>query len=420
MIVEINLGILKFDLDECSIDKLDKVLEKQIKERQRKSFKEFLEKQDKMIASKKTCCPKCKIKMRNKGKLPVKISMISGKVSVKKTRFRCLACGAERYPLDEFWNTDKGHTFEMIEKALYLATEVSYEKASTTLNKLTGAKISHGKLQKIAKQEGAIARKELEDVSSDLFGLGLDPGEIIKRTKNDCLVIAIDGGFIPDREKDYFEAKVGVIYGLKANVSKNRVALTDRVAYASLEDSFKFGQKLFCLARRHGLMSAGKVIAIGDGARWIRNLIADFFPKAIYLLDLFHLKTKINKVLNTDEDMDLREAICEVCQRGQPDKALFLLDSYKALTPEKQEEVRKLKYYIRSNRVGIANYRRSSLFGSGAVEKAVDIIVSRRFKTRGMSWLRPGAAGMLALRLLRFNGQWDSYWKKRFDGLCAT
>lgn len=167
-------------------------------------------------------------------------------------------------------------------------------------------------------------------------------------------------------------------------------------------------------------MSAGRVLAIGDGAAWIRNLVADMFPQATYLLDLFHLKRRVSQVLNSDEDERLRQAVYEACQRGQPSEALSCLSTYKAQTTEKAEELRKLKGYIHVNRVGISNYARSDLFGSGAVEKAVDVLVSRRFKTRGMSWLRPGASGMLALRLLRFNGQWDSYWERRLEGLCAT
>jgi len=53
--------------------------------------------------------------------------------------------------------------------------------------------------------------------------------------------------------------------------------------------------------------------------------------------------------------------------------------------------------------------------GSGVVEKTVDILVARRFKLRGMSWYDTNAAKLLRLRLLKLNGEWDSYWEKRFD-----
>ena len=416
MIVEIDLGVLKFELEECSIDKLDQALDVAIKRRQRAVFKEYMEREDARLVKENRTCPKCGQAMSINSRQTRRMGILAGPVTIYRRRLRCRVCGLERYPLDEKWTRSRRHTLPVIERALYLATDTSYEKAAAALKKLTGAEMSHGQIQMLAKEEGAQAGRELDKQAHDLFGLGLDPGEIIKRGKDDTIIIAVDGGMIPDRAtKDDFEAKVGVIYGIKAQVSKGRMALVDRVAYASLEDGFRFGQKLFCLARRHGVLSAGRALLIGDGAAWIRHLAADFFPQAVYLLDLFHLKRRINQVLNTDQDEALACAIVEACQKGEPRRALSLLHGYHAQTPEHAEELRKLQGYIYTNREGIANYARSDLFGSGAVEKAVDILISRRFKMRGMSWLKGGAKGMLALRLLRFNGQWDAYWKQRME-----
>jgi hypothetical protein len=43
----------------------------------------------------------------------------------------------------------------------------------------------------------------------------------------------------------------------------------------------------------------------------------------------------------------------------------------------------------------------------------VDIVVCRRFKTRGMSWFRRGVSHLLHLKLLRLNGTWDRHWAGR-------
>lgn len=344
---------------------------------------------------------------------PRKLGILAGTVTLTRRRLRCPSCGTTCYPLDKVIGGTTKHTLPVVERALYLSTDLSYEKASFALFRLTGAQISHGPIQSLAKKEGALVGKDLEKMASDLFGMGLDPGEVITRSKEDTLIVAIDGGNIKERAKDKLEAKVGVVYGIKAQVSKNRVALIDRVDYASLENTYKFGQKLFCLARRQGVMSAGRVLAIGNGATWIRRLIEEFFPFALYLLDLYHLKRCLREVLSADEDKTLREAIIKKCLEGKPDAALALLNQFIPEDTEQTEKFRKLKVYIHSNRVGIENYGKSGLFGSGAVEKAVDLIVSRRFKLRGMSWLRPGAKAMLALRLLRFNGEWDDYWRCR-------
>jgi hypothetical protein len=52
-------------------------------------------------------------------------------------------------------------------------------------------------------------------------------------------------------------------------------------------------------------------------------------------------------------------------------------------------------------------------YGSGPIEKTGDITVVRRFKKRGMSWYKSGANRLLRLRLLKLNGEWDTYWQQR-------
>lgn len=111
----------------------------------------------------------------------------------------------------------------------------------------------------------------------------------------------------------------------------------------------------------------------------------------------------------------MREAVTAVCVRGRPDEAIGLLRPFDPGEEERYQLLHeRLMGYIGANAEGIRNYARTDLFGSGSVEKAVDIIVSRRFKCRGMSWLKPGAQSMLKLRLLRFNGDWDAHWESRF------
>ena len=68
---------------------------------------------------------------------------------------------------------------------------------------------------------------------------------------------------------------------------------------------------------------------------------------------------------------------------------------------------------MRSNALGIENYVCTDLFGSGCVEKAVDVLISRRFKLPGMSWLKPGAQGMVKLKVLRYNRTWNDQAARR-------
>jgi len=69
--------------------------------------------------------------------------------------------------------------------------------------------------------------------------------------------------------------------------------------------------------------------------------------------------------------------------------------------------------YVEANAEGITNLARLEASGSGAAEKTVDTLIVHRYKKRGMSWSRSGSGALLRLRLLKANGQWESYWSSR-------
>jgi len=411
MIVRLDLGSLELDVSDLSASQADARLHELVRERERTAFAQMCAQVDAAGLADRSCA--CGGELRIKDRRRRNVSTSGGEVVVTVRRLRCPECGSQVRPLDAFLPPGHRHTLPVIEAGLYLATDVSYAKSSATLEKLTGARISHGQLQRLAEAEGSRIDTGLHALADDLYGLGLDPGEVVKRTRDDTLVIAIDGGAVPDRATgDDFEAKVAVIYGVRAEISKGRHALVDRVGYAGIEDSVTFAKRVSTLAMLHGMRSAGRVLAIGDGAGWIRRMIRDFLPDAIYLLDLFHLKRRIREVLCEETEAGLLQSVFAACAAGDPREALRLLAGH--MPPEEKSEAhRKLLHYIKANALGIANYARSDLFGSGCVEKGVDLIVSRRFKGLGRTWFKPGALGMLKLRMLRFNGQWDDYWSER-------
>jgi hypothetical protein len=411
MIVRIDLGVLELDVSGLTASQADARLHGLVRAKERAAFAEMCAQVEAAGMAVRSCT--CGGEFKIKDRRTRTVSTLGGETGISVRRLRCPECGAQTRPLDGFLEPGRRHTLPVVEAGLYLATDLSYSKSAAALEKIAGARVSHSQLQRLAEAEGPRIDAGLHRAAEDLYGLGLDPGESVTRTRDDTLVIAIDGGAVPDRESgDVFEAKVAVLYGVRAEVSRGRHALVDRVGYAGIEDSATFAKRVSTLAIQHGMRSAGRVLAIGDGAGWIRRVVRDFLPGAIYLLDLFHLKRRISQVLCEDGDAPLLERVTAACMAGDPSRALLLLAS-RAPREDRAEAWRKLYLYIRSNAGGIANYARSDLFGSGAVEKGVDLIVSRRFKGMGRTWFRPGAAGMLKLRMLRFNGQWDRYWSER-------
>jgi len=411
MIVRVDLGVVEFDLDAPTTALLDRGLEGAVREAHRAAAVKAYAKLESMMLDSPQC-PECGADLTIVKTSKRKIGLLCGPVRVPVRTWGC-ACGYATRPLESALPQGR-HSLAVIERGLYLTTMIGYQRSSETLSHLTAAEISHGTLQRLAKSEAPRIDARIVRTTADLYTNGVAPSELVARTRADTLVIAMDGGYVPDRATRHdFEAKCGVVYGSRVRVSKDRIELSDRVAYAGIEDAQTFGERMSVIAMEQGMLSAGRVIVIGDGAGWIRSIARDVFPDAVYVLDLYHLKHRIRQVFPEDWEACVRDEAVAACLSGDPLAAIRVLRATPP-APDRHDAWHKLLYYIRRNALGIENYVRTDLFGSGCVEKAVDILISRRFKSQGMSWLRPGAQGMVKLKVLRYNRRWNDHWGSRF------
>jgi len=303
-------------------------------------------------------CPKCGKPMIRRGRVSRRVETLLGVLTVERVRVRCLECHEDQYPLDEAMGLAPRmeSTVGVRERALWTAVELSYEKSEDFLHKFTGLTVSHGMLHRW---------------------------------------------------------KVGVIFSERAAISKGRVELLDKHRYAAFSTAQNFGEQFYLACARYGLHGA-RVVFVGDGAHWIRHLQQLHFPDALYVLDLWHLERKGQQVFG--EDAEPLVATCVGCARVGDSRGLLrtLFDERRhARTTERRMAIGDLIRYGVLNREGIEHIPRAEAMGSGAVEKQVDVIVARRLKRRGMSWYRRGSAALLRLRLLKLNGEWDSYWDQR-------
>jgi hypothetical protein len=411
MIVRVDLGVVEFDLEAPTTAMLDRSLEGAVREAHRAAaVKAYAELEAQLLCSPE--CPVCGAGLRVVKTSKRKIGLLCGPVRIPVRTWSC-SCGHTTRPLEQSLPMGQ-HSLAVVERGLYLTTMIGYQRSSEALSHLSAAEISHGTLQRLAKAEASRIDERIAETTEQLYTNGVAPTELVTRTRSDTLVIAVDGGFVPDRStKHDFEAKCGVVWGSRAQVSKGRVELTDRVAYAGIEDARTFGERMSVIAMEQGMLSAGRTIVIGDGAGWIRHMARDVFPDAVYVLDLYHLKHRVRQVFPEEWEAGIREDTIAACLAGDPIGAIRVLRAASP-TPDRDEAYRKLLFYIRRNALGIENYTRTDLFGSGCVEKAVDVLISRRFKLRGMSWLKPGAQGMVKLKVLRYNRAWNDHWGSRF------
>ena len=335
-----------------------------------------------------------------------------GKVSFERLRLRCINCGQETIPLDSALGLEPRttHSLEVQERCLWLATEMSYAKASATAAEMRGWEVSHGSIHQWVQVLGVELEEEIKATQAEMFEHG-----VLQEVKEapDTLWVSVDGTLVHDRDHQNMEIKAGMVWSRVATVSKGRTELIDRQLYAGVESSAVFGERLVSQLQARGVFHARQVFVVADGAHWIKNFAERYLPDAIYLLDWFHLVENLRFGLGHQHPR-LGRAL-ELAHAGRAYDLIQLLEraSRRLQDPEQIPRCQKLIDYVRANRIGIKNYQQVPEASSGPIEKAIDILASRRLKSRGTSWRRAGADHIVRLRLLRMNKDWDRFWNRR-------
>ena len=248
----------------------------------------------------------------------------------------------------------------------------------------------------------------------------LDKGENLAERIGELpevLYVQVDGTAIHDRESgEWMECWVGTSFSPRVNVSKGRVWLMDRKTYASVEKAESFGEKFYIECLKQGVEKAGRVYFIGDGALCIKKLKNDYFPQAIGVLDIWPFERELKRVLG-EKKTETVAKLKSLALEGKAEEIVNRLMKEVSVERKKSEDIFKLAEYVMNNAEWIRNIPKVKGYSSGPVEKTVDITVSRRFKKRGMSWYRHRVNPWLQMRLLKLNGEWETYWDQRKEEL---
>lgn len=162
----------------------------------------------------------------------------------------------------------------------------------------------------------------------------------------------------------------------------------------------------------------------GDGGAWIRTLYQEWYAQGRLLLDAYHLRKKIHTRLREAFHRTDRDRVADghrlyrLLRQGKVLTAHQQVSQLRTQTERLREPaaLRKLQAYLMRHQEGMwypQALAEGIDIGTGAIEKGGDIVICRRFKTRGMRWSRPGAEAVLQYRLLVLNDDWDRYWNMR-------
>ena len=189
----------------------------------------------------------------------------------------------------------------------------------------------------------------------------------------------------------------------------------------AIEDSATFGWRIYEEALRRGLLQAKRVIVLGDGAEWIKNLAQLHFPDALRIVDFYHAKEHVAglcKALFSQPKLiaEYRERWWEWLEQGNIEAIMEDARRYLPKDLKENKDARREINYLDKNKehMRYEQFRQQDLFiGSGVIEATCKNLVGKRLKQSGMEWTVRGANAVIALRCATLSHRFQDYWDQR-------
>jgi hypothetical protein len=248
--------------------------------------------------------------------------------------------------------------------------------------------------------------------------------------KEKTLYLQVDGSMAPikgDKERDFKEVKLGLAYydsDIIKKTTKNgkeRVEIRNKRFVSSIGEGVEnFKRMFFSLAKLKGYYTIPEIVIISDGASWISKMREEYFPKAIYILDWYHVMDHLWKTAyalfgenNIEKCEKWINPLKELLWNGKVEDVIANLTIEGKSRKKNQDPIWQLYGYFSSNKDGMKydKFRaKGHHIGSGAIESANKYIVANRLKQAGMRWTLSRANSMIWLRCKYFENRWNDFW----------
>ncbi|MGA7919477.1 MAG: ISKra4 family transposase [Candidatus Acidiferrales bacterium] len=360
-----------------------------------------------------------------------------GPVRISRPYYLCSRCHAGQFPVDvelDIENTEFSPGVRRMQALV--GQETPFDRGREQLQLLAGLEVTTKSVERTAETIGAdIAQREQEEIQK---ALQLDL-PVIAGAPIPILYVQMDGTGVPVVKRETVgrqgktegqpshtrEAKLGCVFTQATWDWKGYpIRDPDSTTYTgAIETAEEFGKRIYREAWKRGWSRAKKKVVIGDGAEWIWNLVAEHFPDALQIVDLYHARQHLWEVarqLYPHEEVK-QKAWMKVHQKrlldkGKITKLVSSLRSSDSHHPEVVEKIRSEADYFERNakRMQYPKFRRQHLFiGSGVIEAGCKTVIASRLKRSGMFWTVPGANAILTLRCSHLNGRFEDYWEQR-------
>jgi len=377
---------------------------------------------------------RCGERMESQGVRRKDLLTILGPVVYRRSMFRCPACQATRYPGDEALDVVETTRSPGLRRLMARAgSQSTFKDGRDDLQIYAGLTVSAKDVERVAERIG----QEMEAWSQRERQRVLD--EDAEPEKDVPLMyISYDGTGVPMRPEELVgvkgkrpdgvaktrEAKLGCVF-TQTGLDEEGYPIRDpgsTTFVGAIETSDTFGWRMYGEARRRGLSRARRVVILGDGAEWVKNLAEMHFPQAVSIIDLYHAREHVaglGRILfgsNAKTMERRRQRWWALLDAGRVETIVFQARRNLPEDPDLKKAAEAEIRYLDKNkeRMRYTEFRTQGLFvGSGVVEAGCKTVIGQRLKQSGMEWTVRGANAIISLRCMMKSNRLEDYWESR-------
>jgi Uncharacterised protein family (UPF0236) len=403
----------------------------------------------------------CGHRQRLVAQRPKQVLTLMGPLLVSRPYYQCqllepvqqasASCRHGEAPFDEVWGIQTGRTSPGVQKLISsLSASMTLTEATTVFTSLLPLSLSERQALNLLQPVGEeLMRQEDEQVEQVFQAAAHKHSQ--RQEDHDAtpirrLYLEMDGvlarlrrGSVPMEEQErkragdvYREVKVGAVFEATRGRERSELApgvFVDEpgpIKYIARRTKAEaFGPLLYQLAQKSGLERAEQVVILGDGAAWIWRLVAEHFPQAIQILDLYHAQEHLWKVANavygsgTSQGAVWAKAVGDLLSEGDIEEVVEHIEALPTIPPEpgasrSVPEIEADYFRTHAERMRYPLFRAQGMhLGSGIAEAACKTVVSTRAKRSGMRWTPAGLDAVLALRTAVLNRSYEAFWTQR-------
>jgi len=361
---------------------------------------------------------------------------ILGPVAYERSMFQCPSCQATRYPgdeaLDVVGTTRSPGLRRMMARA---GSQSTFKDGRDDLLIYAGLKVSAKDVERVAEGIGqemdAWSERERQETPSreehpepekniPVMYVSYD-GTGVPMTREELKGVR---GKQPDGTARTREAKLGCVF-TQTQTDEDGYPIRDpntTTFVGAIETAETFGWRVYGEAWRRGLSQARKVVVLGDGAEWVKNLAEMHFPRAILIIDLYHARQHVSGLCRilfgaNEKKMERqRRRWWALLDAGRVEKIILYARRRLPVDPDLKKTAETEIHYLEKNkeRMRYVDFRAQGLFiGSGVIEAGCKTVIGQRLKQSGMEWTVRGANAIIALRCVMKSNRLEDYWESR-------